>query len=162
MKICDMNKLRIGFENWPFKEGEKAKLIKISKPYSDEGLWYIDVVYLSDTSKRTKQYKHYFGDLHLLIYGAYYVDGKRQDMPNWTTIDIHISQRTIRYRKPKPYLNDDRINQHQFDYYTFGVGSEGNYYIIPLHELLRAALAPDVFWLNQVTLLDSIDTASYI
>jgi len=153
-----MDKSRIGFYNWPFEEGEKAKLIKISKPYSVEGLWYVNAVYLSDTSKRTKQYKHYFGDSHLLIYGADYVDGRRQDMSNWANINIHISKYAIRYRRPKPYLNEDKIHQHQFDYYTFGINNEGTYYIIPLHELLRAALAPDVFWLNQVTLLDSIDT----
>lgn len=152
-----MGKARVGFSNWPFEKGEKVKLMKISKPYSNEGLWYIDAVYLSGVSNQAKRLKHYFGDLHLLICGADYIDGKRRDMPKWTTVDIHISKQSLSNRKPEPYRNKDKINQEEFNYYTFGLSYKGIYYIIPLQELLRTVLAPDVFWLNQVTLLDSID-----
>lgn len=153
-----MGKTGIGFDKWPFSKGEQVKLIKISKPYSSDGLWYIDAVYLSKISKRAKRVKHYFGDLHLLICGGDYLDGKRQDMPGWTTMDIHVSKKAILNRKPEPYLNKDKINQSEFNYYTFGISNDGSYVIIPLHELLRTTLAPDIFWLNQVTLLDSIET----
>jgi hypothetical protein len=116
-----MGKPKVGFANWPFAKDEKVKLLKISKPYSAEGLWYIDAVYLPATSKRAKRLKHYFGDLHLLVCGADYVNGKRQDMENWITVDVHISKQSIQYRRPEPYLNKDRINQDEFDYYTFGL-----------------------------------------
>lgn len=149
---------RVAFDNWPFEKGERVKLIKISKPYSDKGLWYIDAVYLSAESKRAKRVKRYFGDLHLLICGADYIDGKRQDMPGWTTVDIPISKQLINISNLEPYLNEDKINQKEFNYHTFGFSNKGIYYIIPLHELLRAVLAPDIFWLIQMTLLDSIDT----
>jgi len=153
-----MAEARVAFDNWPFEKGERVRLIKISKPYSDKGLWYIDAVFFSIISKREKRIQRYFGDLHLLICGADYIDGKRQDMPGWTTIDIPISNKSIDNSNLKPYLNEDKINQKEFDYYTFGFSNKGIYYIIPLHELLRAVLAPDIFWLTQVTLLDSIDT----
>lgn len=158
MRGHSMATARVAFDNWPFEKGERVKLIKISKPYSDEGLWYIDAVYLSAESKRAKRVKRYFGDLHLLICGADYIDGKRQDMPEWTTIDIPILGQSINTSNLEPYLNVDKINQKEFDYYTFGLNNKGIYCIIPLQELLRAVLAPDIFWLTQMTLLDSIET----
>ena len=153
-----MAEARVALDNWPFEKGERVKLIKLSKPYSDKGLWYIDAVFFSVISKREKRLQRYFGDLHLLICGADYIDGKRQEMPGWKTIDIPTSKQSINISNLEPYLNEDKINQKEFDYYTFGFSYKGLYYIIPLHELLRAVLAPDIFWLKQVTLLDSIDT----
>lgn len=155
--IGSMGKNSIGFAHWPFAKDEKVKLIKISKPYSIDGLWYIDAAYLSVISNRVKYLKHYFGDLHLLVCGAEYVNGKKQAMEDWVTVDVYFKKELISYRRPNPYLNKDRFNE-KYNYYTFGLKNKGIYYIIPLHELLRAGLAPDVFWLNQVTTLDSIDT----
>lgn len=156
MRRCSMAEARVRFGNWPFEKGELVKLLKISKPYSALGLWYINAVYLPEKSRRATL-RHSFGDLHLLICGANYVDGKRQDMPGWVTIDVYISKQSINKSIPQPYLNEDKIN-HEFNCYSFGLNNKGNYCIIPIHELLRAVLAPDVFWLTQVTVLDSIDT----
>lgn len=153
-----MYKSKIGFANWPFEKGEKVKLIKISKPYQENGLWYIEALYLSHLTNRPQNIKHNFGDLHLLIYNADYIDGKRLDMPDWAIVDIHIPESIISIKKPEPHCIKDKKEKHEFDYYTFGIGYRGKYFVIPLHEILRATLAPDVFWLNQVTLLDSIDT----
>jgi len=152
-----MGRGTVGFAHWPFAKDEKAKLIKISRPYSINGLWYIDAVYLSKVSNRAKYLKHYFGDLHLLVCGAEYVNGKKQDMEDWVTVDVRFSKELINYRRPEPYLNQDKIHK-KYNYYTFGLKNKGIYYVIPLHELLRAGLTPDIFWLNQVTALDSIDT----
>lgn len=152
-----MAKSSIGFTNWPFPKGERAKLIKISKPYAEDGKWYVKAKYLSAVTNKAVFIKHFFGDLHLLIVGAEYMDGTRQDIPNWKTTDIQLSAKWLSNKQYKPYLIKDK-QKNEFDYYTFGIGIHNQYYIVPLAEIVRAILAPDVFWLNQVTLLDSIDT----
>lgn len=152
-----MAKLNIGFDSWPFEKGERAKLIKISKPFSENGLWYITAVYLSIKTNKPKFQKHFCGDLHLLIVEAEYIDGIRQDMPKWETVDISLPANLISNKNFAARLIEDK-KYHEFDYYTYGINVKQEYYIVPLIEIVRAILAPDVFWLNQITQLDSIDT----
>ncbi|WP_418626522.1 Tn7-like element transposition protein TnsE [Anaerosinus sp.] len=152
-----MPKKKIGFDSWPFKKGERVKLIKISKPYSYNGLWYLKAIYLSIATHQAKFVEHFFGDLHLLVLEAEYIDGIRQNMPKWETVDIKIFNNLLSDKKIEARLvTNGKYNE--FDYYTFGASGKNGYYIIPLFEMLRAILAPDVFWLNQIPTLDSIDT----
>jgi len=154
-----MDKPQIKFSSWPFSKDEKVSLIKISKPYYEKGKCLIDAVYLMEATRQAKRHPHHFGDLPLLICGAKYLHTQRQDMPpTWTIFDVHLSRQAIKNRRPLPYLNKDSINQKEFDYYTFGFRHKDLFFIVPAMELLRAALAPDVFWLNQIAYLDSIDT----
>ena len=152
-----MPKQKIGFDSWPFKKGERAKLIKISKPYSYNGLWYLKAMYLSMETNKAEFIEHFFGDLHLLVLEATYIDASRQNMPKWETVDIEIFNNCLGDKKIEARLvKNGKYNE--FDYYTFGVSCKSGYYIIPLFEIVRAILAPDVFWLNQITSLDSMDT----
>ena len=152
-----MAKSIIRLDSWPFGKGEKAKLIKISKPYSVEGRWFVDALFLSVEHNIPKIIQRSFGDLHLLIVEAMYVDGMRQDMPNWREVDISIKEDILQRKPIEPYLLKNE-RDCRFDCYTFGIRVGYEYYIIPLIEIMRAILAPDVFWLNQITQLDSIDT----
>ena len=152
-----MAKSIIRLDNWPFGKGEKAKLIKISKPYNVEGRWFVDGLFLSVEHKIPKTIRRSFGDLHLLVVEAVYIDGMRQDMPNWIEADISIAE-DISHQKPiEPYLLKNERDR-RFDCFTFGISVGYEYYIVPLSEIMRSILAPDVFWLNQITQLDSIDT----
>lgn len=153
-----MPKRKIGFDSWPFEKGERAKLIKISKPYSYNGSWYLKAMYLSmETPTKVEFIEHFFGDLHLLVLEATYIDGSRQNMPQWETVDIEFYNDFLGAKKIEARLiKNGKYNQ--FDYYTFGVSCESGYYIIPLFEIVRAILAPDVFWLNQIPTLDAMDT----
>ncbi|MBB5335733.1 Tn7-like element transposition protein TnsE [Pectinatus brassicae] len=152
-----MTKSIIRLNKWPFEKGEKAKLIKISKPYHAKGRWFVDALFLSIEHNYPKTLRRSFGDLHLLIVAAVYIDGVRQDMSKWVEADISIVEDVL-HRKPiEPYLLKNG-RDHRFDCYTFGISINYKYYIISLFEIMRAILAPDVFWLNQITQFDSIDT----
>ena len=72
-----MPKQKIGFDSWSFEKGERAKLIKISKPYSYNGSWYLKAMYLSMETNKARFVEHFFGDLHLLVLEAIYIDGIR-------------------------------------------------------------------------------------
>jgi len=152
-----MAKPNIGFDSWPFEKGEKAKLMSFSKPYLDMGQWYVDAGYLSVVTNKAKFIKHFLGDVHLLVAGANYIDGIRQDMPNWETAEISLTANVMATKKIEARLIENK-KDNRFNYYTFGIGYNKEYYIIPLAEIVRVILAPDIFWLNQMTLLDSIDT----
>ncbi len=152
-----MVKTAIAFSDWPFKNGEKVKLIKISKPFLDNGRWYLNAVFMSLEKKNTITLKRFFGDLHLLVVGAYYIDGIRQEMLDWQIKTLDIKSGDLFNKRVEPYLKKDRFNE-AFDCYTFGIGFDDEYYVLPLLEIVRVVLAPDVFWLNQITMFDSIDT----
>lgn len=152
-----MTKSVIILSDWPFDKGVKAKLIKISKPFLDNGRWYLNAVFMSLEKKEAKTLKRFWGDLHLLIVGAYYVDGIRLEMSDWQTETLDIKNRDLFNKRIDPYLKKDRLNE-KYDYYTFGIGFDDKYYVFPLLEIVRAVFAPDVFWLNQITMLDTIDT----
>lgn len=152
-----MTKTVIVLSDWPFEKGDKVKLIKISKPFLDNGRWYLNAVFMSLKKKKAKKLKRFFGDLHLLIVGAHYVDGIRLEMSDWQTETLDIKNRDLFNKRIDPYLKKDRLNE-EYDYYTFGIGFDDKYYVFPLLEIVRAIFAPDVFWLNQITMLDTIDT----
>ncbi len=145
-----MAKSIIRLDNWPFEKGEKAKLIKISKPYSVEGRWFVDGLFLSVEHKIPKTVQRSFGDLHLLIVEAVYVDGMRQNMPHWIETDIYITEDILHRKSIELYLLKNERDR-RFDCFTFGISVGYEYYIVPLIEIMRAILAPDVFWLNQIT-----------
>jgi hypothetical protein len=147
---------RIRLKYWPFKENEKATLIRISKPYQKDQRWFIDGLFYSESGQLEK-IKYNIGDLLILHLDGIYINSVFSGYKSGSETDITFSQTVIKNRVIKPYLIKDKKDA-AFDYYTFGIPSGNKFIIIPLMELVRAVLAPDTFWMNQITQMDTLDT----
>ena len=146
-----MGKIKLKIKNWPFKLGEKVKLIWIGEPFKYNNKWMIDT-YFND-GKITKKVIQDWANIHFLAIDKYYTDGDLNsgevidELGNMSIIDIDLSDIIPKYNE-----NDWNI---KMSYYksksrTFNFYKNKVLYSIPLVEIIRSVLAPNSFMLNTI------------
>lgn len=152
------NKGKVKFKYWPFVQGERVKLIRISKPYQNSNnRWLIDGLFYSKASHSYKSLQCDIATLPALHFNGLYVDGEFIEYESTVEMEISLSATDLEGKIINPFCKKYEHNP-KFDYYTFGLSYNNNFLIIPLIEIVRAILAPDVFWMHRIAQLDTLDT----
>ncbi len=142
---------KLKLDNWPFEKGKKAKLIWIGEPFKYNNKWLFDT-YFND-GKITKRIIQDWANLYFLSIDKYYIDGDLRSgeiIDNegaMKTIDINLSNSTPRYNETDWHIlkSGYKSKSKTFSFWNYNV-----LYTIPIIEIIRAILAPNMFMLNTI------------
>jgi hypothetical protein len=143
----------VKLDNWIYSPEKTVTLVSISKPYLNDGIYWVEVRFLPENSKK---YERPFSDFTLLIKDGKYKDGIYQLDDNETVVDLNLTFSDT--SKPKPFFTTSRVDKDgYFGRYTFGFNYNGEFYVLPLDVLIRDVLAPDAELLNILTSFDILE-----
>lgn len=152
-----MSKISIKIKDWPFKRGEKAKLIWIGEPFKQNNKWVFYAYFRGDNSTRKAMLD--WASIHFLSVDKYYTDGNLNNgevLENQETIDINLNNVKAQYieRNWEVWGTGFRDKTKSK---TFNFNKNGLLYTIPIIEVIRAVLAPDRFMLNRIVEMDTLE-----
>lgn len=146
----------IKIKNWPFEKEEKIKLIWIGEPFKQNNKW---MVYAYFKGKTTRKIALDWGTIHFLSVDKYYTDGvlnNGETISNTEVIDINLSNIKAEYRE-KDWEIWGTGFRDKTKSKTFNFIKDGTLYTIPIIEIIRAVIAPDVFMLHRVIEMDTLE-----
>ena len=152
-----MNNKFIKLTNWPFKNNEKAKLVWIGEPFSQNKKWVVKVYFRSIIKRETKVIIVDWPTIHFLSVGKTYCDGiinQSECEEDSKIIDINLDGIEAIYNEREWYIhgtNEKGVSR------TFNFKKEKNLYIIPSIEIIRGILGIDSFTLRLLLSIDAIE-----
>lgn len=152
-----MGREKIRIKAWPFKKGEKAKLVWIGEPFKQNNKWMINAYFKGD--KRTIKVLMDWASGHFLVTEKYYTNGvlnKAEAADNSEVVDIDLKSAKVNYGE-RPWEVWGSGFKDKTKSKTFSFVVKGELYTIPLIEIIRAILAPSKFMLNRILELDSFE-----
>lgn len=152
-----MGKEAVIMKNWPFNNGEKAKLIWIGEPLKQNNKWMV-YVYFKGTST-TRRVILDWASIHFLSVEKYYTDGNLNNgetIENTKFIDINLNGIKPEYKERDWNIWGTGFNEKTKSK-TFNFLMKGVLYSIPIIEIIRAVLAPDKFMLNRILEMDTFE-----
>ncbi|WP_026881732.1 Tn7-like element transposition protein TnsE [Clostridium akagii] len=152
-----MKKNQAKIKEWPFQKGESTKLIWIGEPFKQNNKWMINSYFKGD--KNTRRVLLDWASLHFLVTGKYYIDGDLNNaevQDNSEVININLNSIKVEYRQ-RPWEIWGTGFKDKTTSKTFSFVNQGDLYIIPIIEIIRAVLAPSKFMLNRILEMDSFE-----
>lgn len=152
-----MAKEVVRLTNWPFKKGEKAKLVWIKEPFRENNKWMVKAYFKGE--KSTKEITLDWANVHFLIVDKYYVNG---DLNNGdydsdkAVIDIDLTNIKVNYREKewKVWVSGKTLKTKSK---AFSFFYKNNLYVVPIIEIIRSVLAPNRFLLNRILEMDTLE-----
>lgn len=157
-KEVQEGRIKLKLKDWPFDTGEKVQLIWIGEPFKHNNKWMIDT-YFCD-GKETKKIIQDWANIHFLSIDKYYVDGDlNSGQINDKDTNMKIINIDLSGIKPSYYENDWNIRRSDFKgkSRTFNFYKNKVLYSIPVIEIVRSILAPNIFMLNTILYNDILE-----
>lgn len=152
-----LGKKNIILRNWPFKKGEKARLLWIGEPYKKDNKWMVNTYFRGDYERRRIIVD--WGNIHFLSIDKVYIDGnlnKGQTTSDKELMTIDLSNAKVYYNE-RDWVNSGKGFYDKTKSKTFNFQINNIMYTIPIVEFIRAILAPDRFMLNRILEMNSFE-----
>lgn len=152
-----MSKPAVRIKNWPFGKEEKVKLNWIGEPFKQNNKWMF-YAYFKGASA-TRRILLDWGNVHFLVAEKYYTNGdlNNAEAPqNSKIIDLNIKGIKAEY-KERPWEVWGTGFELKTKSKTFNFTNKGEFYTVPIIEIIRAVLAPDSFMLYRILELNTLD-----
>lgn len=143
-----MGRIKLKLKNWPFEKGQKVQLIWSGEPFKENNKWMIDT-YFCD-GKVTKKVIQDWANIHFLSIDKYYTDGDLNSgeiIDDEGTINIDLSNIMPKYNESDWNIKKSNYKSKSK---TFSFWKNNILYTIPVIEIVRAVLAPNLFMLNTI------------
>ncbi|WP_346961566.1 hypothetical protein [Clostridium sp.] len=142
---------------WPFKKGEKAKLVWIAEPLRKNNKWVVDTYFKGQ--KSTKKITLDWANVHFLIVDKSYVDenlnnGEYDSDKDVVEIDLTNIKVSYREKEWEVWWSGPKFKT-KFKAFSFFYKNE--LYVVPIIEIVRSVVAPNRFLLNRILEMDTLE-----
>lgn len=147
----------VRISDWPFENNEKAKLVWIGEPFSQNKKWMVKVYLRSVIKRETKVVIVDWPTIHFLSVGKTYSNGiinQSEIEEGSRIIDVNLENVEAIYNEREWHIqgtNEKGISR------TFSFKKEKKLYIIPSIEIIRGILGIDGFTLRLLLSMDAIE-----
>ncbi len=152
-----MAKEVVRLTDWPFKKGERTKLVWIAEPFRENNKWMVKAYFKGE--KSTKEITLDWANVHFLIVDKYYVNGDLNSGDydsDKAVVDIDLTNIKVNYREKEweVWWSGEILETKSK---TFSFFYKNELYVMPIIEIIRSVLAPNRFLLNRILEMDTLE-----